>query len=99
MRTDEGVGFGVGTTAIDGLGLGTGELSRIDPALVVSEQTPFLYDGYIVLRSESGSNTAIAVHPEVEYVVLKVSVVEQDDEVLVVAKALMPGQVASLVRF
>ena len=37
-----------------------GELSRIDPALVVSEQTPFLYDGYIVLRSESGSNTAIA---------------------------------------
>ena len=38
----------------------TGELSRIDPALVVSEQTPFLYDGYIVLRSESGSNTAIA---------------------------------------
>jgi len=38
----------------------TGELSRIDPALVVSERTPFLYDGYIVLRSESGSNTAIA---------------------------------------
>lgn len=37
-----------------------GELSRIDPALVVSEPTPFLYDGYIVLRSESGSNTAIA---------------------------------------
>jgi isoleucyl-tRNA synthetase len=35
------------------------------------------------------SNTAIAVHPEVEYVVLKVSVEEQDDEVLVVAKALM----------
>ncbi len=29
-----------------------GELSRIDPALVVSEQTPFLYDGYIVLKSE-----------------------------------------------
>jgi cytochrome oxidase assembly protein ShyY1 len=29
-----------------------GELSRIDPALVVSEQTPFLYDGYIVLMSE-----------------------------------------------
>jgi cytochrome oxidase assembly protein ShyY1 len=28
------------------------ELSRIDPALVVSEQTPFLYDGYIVLKSE-----------------------------------------------
>ena len=35
------------------------------------------------------SNTAIAVHPEVEYVVIKVSVEEQDDEVLVVAKALM----------
>lgn len=30
----------------------SGELSRIDPALVVSEQTPFLYDGYIVLKSE-----------------------------------------------
>ena len=29
-----------------------GELSRIDPALVVNEQTPFLYDGYIVLKSE-----------------------------------------------
>jgi cytochrome oxidase assembly protein ShyY1 len=29
-----------------------GELPRIDPALVVSEQTPFLYDGYIVLKSE-----------------------------------------------
>jgi cytochrome oxidase assembly protein ShyY1 len=29
-----------------------GELSRIDPALVVSEQRPFLYDGYIVLKSE-----------------------------------------------
>ena len=29
-----------------------GKLSRIDPALVVSEQTPFLYDGYIVLKSE-----------------------------------------------
>jgi hypothetical protein len=26
LRTGEGVGFGVGTTAIDGLGLGTGEL-------------------------------------------------------------------------
>jgi isoleucyl-tRNA synthetase len=35
------------------------------------------------------SNTAIAVHPEVEYVVLNVQVEEQEDEVLVVAKALM----------
>ena len=38
----------------------TGELSRIDPALVVSEQTPFLYDGYVVLRSETGSNSEVA---------------------------------------
>jgi cytochrome oxidase assembly protein ShyY1 len=29
-----------------------GELSRIDPALVVSKINPFLYDGYIVLKSE-----------------------------------------------
>ena len=29
-----------------------GELSRIDPALVVSKANPFLYDGYIVLQSE-----------------------------------------------
>jgi len=29
-----------------------GELSRIDPALVVSKENPFLYDGYIVLQSE-----------------------------------------------
>jgi cytochrome oxidase assembly protein ShyY1 len=29
-----------------------GELSRIDPALVVSKVNPFLYDGYIVLQSE-----------------------------------------------
>jgi isoleucyl-tRNA synthetase len=35
------------------------------------------------------SNTAIAVHPDVEYVVLKVQVEEEEDEVLVVAKALM----------
>ena len=28
------------------------ELSRIDPALVVSKANPFLYDGYIVLQSE-----------------------------------------------
>ena len=32
-----------------------GELSRIDPALVVSDKTPFLYDGYIILRSESAA--------------------------------------------
>jgi hypothetical protein len=36
-----------------------GELSRIDPALVVSKEIPFLYDGYIILRSEiSGNNQA-----------------------------------------
>jgi hypothetical protein len=29
-----------------------GELPRIDPALVVSKENPFLYDGYIVLKSE-----------------------------------------------
>lgn len=29
-----------------------GELSRIDPALIVSKEFPFLYDGYIVLKSE-----------------------------------------------
>ena len=29
-----------------------GELPRIDPALVVSKENPFLYDGYIVLQSE-----------------------------------------------
>jgi hypothetical protein len=29
-----------------------GELSRIDPALVVSKVNPFLYDGYIILKSE-----------------------------------------------
>lgn len=29
-----------------------GELSRVDPALVVSKDFPFLYDGYIVLKSE-----------------------------------------------
>jgi hypothetical protein len=34
-----------------------GELYRIDPALVVSKENPFLYDGYIILRSEiSGNN-------------------------------------------
>jgi hypothetical protein len=29
-----------------------GELSRIDPALIVGKEFPFLYDGYIVLKSE-----------------------------------------------
>ena len=33
-----------------------GELSRIDPALVVSKENPFLYDGYIILRSEISEN-------------------------------------------
>ena len=33
-----------------------GELSRIDPALVVSKENPFLYDGYIVLKSEKTGN-------------------------------------------
>jgi hypothetical protein len=33
-----------------------GELSRIDPALVVSKENPFLYDGYIILKSEKTEN-------------------------------------------
>ena len=34
-----------------------GELSRVDPALVVSKENPFLYDGYIILKSEkTGGN-------------------------------------------
>jgi len=33
-----------------------GELSRIDPALVVSKENPFLYDGYIILKSEKTGN-------------------------------------------
>lgn len=33
-----------------------GELSRIDPSLVVSKENPFLYDGYIILQSESFLN-------------------------------------------
>lgn len=37
----------------------SGDLSRIDPALVVSKENPFLYDGYIILRSEQISNNAI----------------------------------------
>jgi cytochrome oxidase assembly protein ShyY1 len=40
-----------------------GELSRIDPALVVSEQTPFLYDGYIVLRSEKSASVIANFSP------------------------------------
>ena len=34
-----------------------GELSRIDPALVVSKENPFLYDGYIILQSEKLANS------------------------------------------
>jgi surfeit locus 1 family protein len=37
-----------------------GELSRIDPALIVSKEFPFLYDGYIVLRSEKFSDGTIS---------------------------------------
>ena len=33
-----------------------GELSRIDPALIVGKEFPFLYDGYIVLKSEEFSD-------------------------------------------
>jgi surfeit locus 1 family protein len=33
-----------------------GELSRIDPALIVSKEFPFFYDGYIVLKSEKISD-------------------------------------------
>jgi hypothetical protein len=34
-----------------------GELARIDPALVVSKENPFLYDGYLILQSEKiGAN-------------------------------------------
>jgi cytochrome oxidase assembly protein ShyY1 len=47
-----------------------GELSRIDPALVVSKENPFLYDGYIVLQSEkiggkSSSNTLFIPTPQI----------------------------------
>lgn len=47
-----------------------GELSRIDPALVVSKENPFLYDGYIVLQSEkiggkSSSNTGFIPTPQI----------------------------------
>jgi cytochrome oxidase assembly protein ShyY1 len=37
-----------------------GELPRIDPALVVSKENPFLYDGYIILRSETGGNNQVS---------------------------------------
>ena len=37
-----------------------GELSRIDPALVVSRENPFLYDGYIVLRSEVAASNQVS---------------------------------------
>ncbi|MDA3030236.1 MAG: hypothetical protein O2823_02770 [Actinomycetota bacterium] len=33
-----------------------GQLSRIDPSLVVSKENPFLYDGYIVLQTEAVGN-------------------------------------------
>jgi surfeit locus 1 family protein len=40
-----------------------GELARIDPALVVSKENPFLYDGYIILQSEkNGTNTLSALN-------------------------------------
>jgi hypothetical protein len=47
-----------------------GELSRIDPALVVSKENPFLYDGYIVLQSEkiggkSSSKTSFIPTPPI----------------------------------
>lgn len=37
-----------------------GELSRIDPALVVSKENPFLYDGYIILKSEKTGGNQIS---------------------------------------
>jgi len=47
-----------------------GELARIDPALVVSKENPFLYDGYIVLQSEkiggkSSSDTSFIPTPQI----------------------------------
>jgi len=47
-----------------------GELSRIDPALVVSKENPFLYDGYIILQSEkiggkSSSDTSFIPTPQI----------------------------------
>ena len=37
-----------------------GELSRIDPALVVSKEFPFLYDGYLILRSEVNASNQVS---------------------------------------
>ncbi len=47
-----------------------GELPRIDPALIVSKEFPFLYDGYIVLKSEkildgTQSTTALIQSPQI----------------------------------
>ena len=47
-----------------------GELSRIDPALVVSKENPFLFDGYIVLQSEKiggkvSSNSSFVPTPQI----------------------------------
>ena len=47
-----------------------GELSRIDPALVVSKENPFLFDGYIVLQSEKiggkvSSNSSFIPTPQI----------------------------------
>ena len=47
-----------------------GELSRIDPALVVSKENPFLFDGYIVLQSEKiggkvSSNSSFILTPQI----------------------------------
>jgi cytochrome oxidase assembly protein ShyY1 len=36
------------------------ELSRVDPALIVGKEFPFLYDGYIVLSSEKTSNGSVS---------------------------------------
>lgn len=42
-----------------------GELPRIDPALVVSKANPFIYDGYIILKSEeiSGQSSTLSLIP------------------------------------
>jgi len=47
-----------------------GELSRIDPALVVSKENPFLFDGYIILQSEKiggevSSNSSFIPTPQI----------------------------------
>ena len=46
-----------------------GELPRIDPALVVIKENPFLYDGYIVLQSEQiggkSSNASFIPTPQI----------------------------------